>query len=91
MNQLYDLPEDFVNFFLPSEKCIAKEHIGSKYRRRYDLAQTAYRRVLAHPAISNEIKEKLRAKYATLNPKAMKQRINRLVTEIFAEKSINSR
>ena len=91
MNQLYDLLEDFVNFFLPSEKCIAKEHIGSKYRRRYDLAQTAYRRVLAHPAISHEIKEKLRAKYATLNPKAMKQRINRLVTEIFAEKSINSR
>ena len=91
MNQLYNLLEDFVNFFLPSEKCIAKEHIGSRYRRRYDLAQTAYRRVLTHPAIGNDIKKRLREKYATLNPKQMKQQIDQLVTEIFAEKSINSR
>ncbi len=91
MNELYDLLEDFVNFFLPSMKCVAKEHIGSKYRRRYDLAQTAYRRVLTHPAIGNDIKKRLQAKYATLNPKQMKQQIDRLVAEIFAEKSINSR
>lgn len=91
MNRLYDLLEDFVNFFLPSEKCVAKEHVGSKYRRRYDLAQTAYRRVLAHPAISDAVKARLQAKYATLDPKAMKRQIDQLVTEIFAEKSINSR
>jgi hypothetical protein len=91
MNRLYDLLEDFVNFFLPSEKCVAKEHVGSRYRRRYDLAQTAYRRALTHPAIGNDIKERLRAKYATLNPKQMKRKIDQLVTEIFAEKSINSR
>lgn len=91
MNRLYDLLEDFVNFFLPSEKCIAKEHIGSKYRRRYDLAQTACCRVLAHPAISNGVKERLRGKYATLDPKKMKKQIDQLVTEIFAKKSINSR
>jgi len=30
-------------------------------------------------------------KYAALNPKQMKRQINQSVTEIFAEKSINSR
>lgn len=91
MNKLYDVLEDFVNFFLPSVKCVRKERTGSRYRRVYDLPQTAYRRVLAHPAISEDAKSHLQEKYATLNPKAMKQQIDQLVTEIFAKKSINSR
>jgi len=91
MNRLYDALEDFINFFLPSEKYVAKEHIGSKYRRRYDLAQTAYRRTLAHPAVSSKVKKRLEAKYATLNPKAMRKQIDHLVSEIFAKKSIDSR
>lgn len=78
LNELYLTLEDYINFFLPSVKCIRKERIGSKYKRVYDQPQTAYQRVLVHPDIKQEIKTRLRAKYATLNPVELKKRIERL-------------
>jgi hypothetical protein len=82
INQLYDLLEDYINFFLPSQKCIKKERQGSKYKRIYDKTQTAYTRVLAHPSIPQPIKNQLSAKYVTLNPKVLKQQIDRLRKQI---------
>jgi hypothetical protein len=87
MNELYSVLEDYINFFLPSMKCISKERIGSRYIRKYDKAQTAYRRVLAHPLISNETKERLKQKYATLNPKLLKTKSDRLIHKLYANKS----
>jgi hypothetical protein len=78
LNQLYLLLEDYLNFFLPSQKCLKKERVGSKYRRVYDTPQTAYARVLAHPNISYDIKAKLKQKYARLNPKTLKKQIEQL-------------
>ena len=78
LNQLYLLLEDYLNFFLPSMKCVKKERIGSKYRRVYDKPQTAYARVLAHPNISEEVKTKLTTRYAKLNPKTLKKQIEQL-------------
>ena len=82
MNELYDILEDYINFFLPSVKCLKKERIGSKYRRVYDQAQTAYRRVLNHPAVSTAVKGNLRVKYATLNPQTLKKEIDALIRKI---------
>ena len=87
MNELYGVLEDYINFFLPSMKCVSKERIGSKYKRIYDKSQTAYQRVLAHPLISNEAKERLEQKYATLNPKLLKQKSDRLIHKLYANKS----
>jgi len=78
LNQLYLTLEDYLNFFLPSMKCLKRERAGSKYRRVYDLPQTAYARVLAHPGISDGIKAKLKTKYATLNQKKKKKQIEQL-------------
>jgi hypothetical protein len=82
INQFYDLLEDYINFFLPSVKCIKKERQGSKYRRVYDQAQTAYQRVLTHPQIPQEAKHQLTAKYAKLNPRVLKERVDRLRKQI---------
>lgn len=87
MNELYAVLEDYINFFLPSVKCVSKERIGSRYIRKYDKAQTAYRRVLAHPKIGQKIKQQLQAKYATLNPKLLKQKSDRLIHKLYANKS----
>lgn len=87
MNELYAVLEDYINFFLPSVKCISKERIGSRYVRKYDKAQTAYRRVLAHPKIDQQIKAELQAKYATLNPKILKTKSDRLISRLYAKKS----
>ncbi len=77
LNVLYDDLEDYINFFLPSVKCLRKEREGSHTHRVYDRSQTAYQRVLAHPQITEDRKDRLRAKYATLNPKVLKDRIDR--------------
>lgn len=88
MNELYAVLEDYINFFLPSVRCTSKERVGSRYIRRYDKAQTAYRRVLAHPLIAEEVKEQLTRKYATLNPKILKQKSDRLIRMLYAKKSV---
>ena len=82
LNEFYDVLENYINFFIPSMKCIGKERIGSKVVRRYDTAQTAYQRVLAHPDIDPEVKERLTQKYATLNPMILKQKRDRIITKL---------
>jgi hypothetical protein len=88
LNELYEVLEDYINFFLPSVKCIEKIRINSRYIRKYDKAQTAYQRVLAHPKIAEKTKELLKQKYATLNPKILKQKSDRLISKLYAKKSI---
>lgn len=84
MNELYAGPwRLYVNFFQPSTVCIDKMRIGSKYIRKYDIPQTPYERVLDNILIDDKIKDGLRGQYAKLNPKVLKQEIDRLVFKIF--------
>lgn len=82
LNELYDVLEDYLNFFIPSMKCIRKERVRSRTIRIYDKAKPAYRRVLENLDIANETKDKLSQKYATLNPKTLKQKIDRILDKI---------
>ena len=50
--------------------------IGSKVIKKYDTARTPYQRVLESPDVSEENKERLRQLYPTLNPVALRQRID---------------
>ena len=78
LNELYSYLRLYVNFFQPVRKLIKKERIGSKVIKRYDEAKTPYRRVLASPDIEEDIKVKLREKYAMLNPAELKRNITKL-------------
>lgn len=82
LNELYDVLEDYINFFIPSLKCVEKVRILSRRVRRYDAAQTAYQRVRANPDIDPEIKERLRQKYATLNPVILKQKCDCILKKL---------
>lgn len=84
LNELYDVLEDYINFFLPSVKCLRKERLGSKTVRVYDTARPAYQRVLEEPRIDEGVKKKLRTRYATLNPKLLKTEVDRLVRKLFS-------
>ena len=83
LNELYDVLEDYINFFIPSLKCVEKVRILSRKVRKYDTAQTAYQRVLAYPDIDPEVKEKLSQKYATLNPVILKQKCDTILKKLF--------
>lgn len=83
MNEMYDMLELYLNHFVPSRKCIEKIRVGSKYKRKYDKAKTAYQRVLKHQKISQEIKDKLKQEHEKLNPLILKNKVNKLIRELF--------
>ncbi len=78
LNQLYSYLRLYTNFFVPSMKLQSKERNGSRVKKRYDEAQTPYQRVLASPHVSKPSQRQLRAKYETLNPAALKRKIDTL-------------
>lgn len=83
VNELYVILETYLNHFVPSRKCTSKVRVGARYRRTYDRAQAPYQRVLAHPGIADEIKEKLKLQHEGLNPLNLKQQVDRLSMQIF--------
>ena len=82
LNDLYVVVREYVNFFMPSQKLIEKVRDGSRVTRRYDAPQTPYQRVLASDALDASTKRRLKRRYATLNPAALKRRIEALQNEL---------
>src|SRR5215211_824281 len=78
LNELYATLRLYTNFFLPTMKLKSKERVGSRVKKKYDQALTPYQRVLQSKLVSKTKKEQLRSKYATLNPAALKRKIERL-------------
>lgn len=95
LNELYASLRLYTNFFQPTMKLQSKERVGSKVTKRYDRAQTPYQRVLAASPIGKAQKERLRAKYETLNPAALKRKItslqNRLLKTVGSSKRVSIR
>ena len=83
VNRLYDKLELYLNHFVPSRKCSAKVRIGSKYKKKYDPAKPAYRRVLEHPQIDPAVKAKLKREHDQFNPLILKREIDKMIDEIF--------
>jgi uncharacterized small protein (DUF1192 family) len=82
LNKLYCYLRLYVNFFQPVRKLVQKERIGSRIIKRYDVAQTPFRRVLASAVIPEEIKMKLQRQYDMLNPAELKRQITKLQNEL---------
>ena len=83
LNDLYDVLTPYLNHFVASRRIVSKMRIGARWKvTREKVAQTPYQRVLARNDISEEVKTKLRAEHATLNPKTMKAAVDRLATHV---------
>jgi len=68
---LYSAVRLYVNYFQPSFKLIGKIRDGARVKKRYDKPATPCDRLLAHEAVSTEVKDALRAHRATLDPVAL--------------------
>jgi Integrase core domain. len=68
LNMLYKDLRLYVNFFQPMMKLKEKTRVDGKVKKLYDTAQTPFQRVLASTTVSDDIKQKLRELYVTLNP-----------------------
>jgi hypothetical protein len=87
LNELYSYLRLYTNFFLPTMKLKSKERVGSRVKKSYDQVRTPYQRVLDSPQVARQKKQLLRAKYETLNPAALKRKIDRLQQRFLKTKS----
>ena len=73
----------YINFFQPVLKLIGKEQVDGKTIKRYDLATTPYRRVLASDQVPLGSKAKLTNLYLHLNPVVLRNQIDRNVARLW--------
>lgn len=66
--ELYAIVRLFVNFFQPSFKLAEKHREGARVRKRYHQPATPCQRLLADPRTPEEVRQRLRATAATLDP-----------------------
>jgi hypothetical protein len=65
----------YVDFFQPVRKLEEKRTKAGKVWRRYDVARTPYRRVLAETSVGKTLKHDLALQYVSLAPWHLRQRI----------------
>lgn len=78
LNTLYAHLRLYTNYFQPVMKLLSKERTGAKVKKRYDEPQTPYRRLLSASGITKQMRQRLKAEYAALNPAQLKREITRL-------------
>ena len=77
LNDLYEVLNLYTNHFIASRKTISNIRVGAVYKRKYEKATTPYRRALAHPKISEEVKAKLRLEHDKLSPDILLKEIEK--------------
>lgn len=82
LNQLYGFLRLYTNFFQPVMKLVKKERIGSKVKKKYDIAKTPHKRLLQSSFVSVDVKEKLNKDYEKLNPAEIKRNITKLQNKL---------
>lgn len=83
LESIYDPLRLYINFFQPSLKLVAKERIGNKTLKRYDLAKTPYQRVLERHDVSLQPKAQLMNFYVQLNPAELRRRIDQKTAKLW--------
>ena len=82
LNALYERLRLYTNYFQPVMKLVSRERNGAKVKKKHDEPRTPYQRLMEMPDISQEIKKRLKAEYATLNPAQLKREIAELQGKI---------
>lgn len=78
LNSLYSGPlRLYLNFFQPVMKLIKKTRVRGQLKKKYDIPQTPYQRVLKASGIPSVRKQELANLYETLNPVKLKAEIER--------------
>jgi hypothetical protein len=65
------------NFFLPSMKLVKKWREGATWKRRHDVAQTAYQRLLDLGGLTAPARRRLRDQLDSLDPFALHRQVDR--------------
>lgn len=89
LNSLYQGPlRLYLNFFQPVMKLVKKTRVAGQLKKKYDVPQTPYRRVLKARGIPKSRKQALTTLYESLNPVKLKVEIEqrlKLLTKLVKE------
>jgi len=77
LNQIYAVLHVYVNGYLPVMKLVSRERQGAKVTKRYDQAQTPYRRALGSGVIPPAQQTAFEAALTEQGPLALRRRIER--------------
>jgi len=83
LTEVYRAVRFSINFFQPSMKLREKQRDGSRTRRRYDPAQTPYRRLLTRELLAPETQQRLATLAQTLDPVRLLQQIETLLEALW--------
>jgi len=72
LERVHDLARDYVNFLHPVRKLREKVRNGARITRRYDVAQTPYRRLVASGVLPRKTQARLKTRSAAVNPLRLK-------------------
>jgi hypothetical protein len=72
LERVHDLARDYVNFLHPVRRLTEKVRLGARVTRRYDTAQTPYRRLVASGCLSQTALRQLTRRSKALDPLRLK-------------------
>ena len=91
LQNVYEDLRLFVNFFQPVMKLESKTRVGSKVRKKYDVAQTPCQRLLVSAHVDQLVKQRLSDLYTTLNPAELSRRIEENLSKLWRFHRYDSR
>jgi len=91
LQNVYEDLRLFVNFFQPVMKLESKTRVGSKVRKKYDVAQTPCQRLLVSAHVDQSVKQRLSELYTTLNPAELSRRIEENLSKLWRFHRYDSR
>jgi hypothetical protein len=83
LKSIYEDLRLYINFFQPVLKLVGKDRLDGKTIKKYDLAATPFRRVLASDQVSLEVKASLTNLYIHLNPVVLRNSIDQKVARLW--------
>jgi len=84
LEELYPLVCLQLNFFRPIRKVVAKERVGARVRKSYDVPRTAYQRLLEVGDVSAKTRAEVEAVLPKLNPAKLQRRIDALERQLWS-------
>ena len=64
-------------------KLASKERVGSSIKRKYDITETPYQRLMESDQIPEEVKEELKGIYLSLNPAQLRRSIDAKLAKLY--------
>jgi len=83
INHFYALANTWQNYFQPCMKLVEKERIKSRYKKKYDKAQTPFERLKNSGKLAKSKVEEMEQEFKTLDPFELRKQMDRQLSKVF--------